>query len=82
MKTMVLDGNAKVGQAKVYQTQLEFQQAKEIELLKDMITDGYHIMLHTEAATKVRSEYKHRYINYCEWALEILKTRKLKGAKS
>lgn len=75
---MVVDGNAKVGEAKVFQTKLEFEQQKEIEKLKDIITDGFEVMKYADEL-KVNERQNGLYKNYCEHAIEIKRERNRKS---
>lgn len=78
MKTMVIDGNAKVGEVEVFRTQLELTQRKEIESLKDIITDGFNIIQKVELY-KVGYRKDNLHKNFCEIARKIIKSRRKKS---
>lgn len=78
-KTMILDGNSKVGSGKVYETAKELQQSKELEQLQNQLKEAEIVIgklrirldsvicdceeYRNSQARKLIEEYQTKYMN-------------------
>ena len=68
---MILDGNSKVGEAKVYGTKKEMELSRENEKLKDVILAIYNI-----DAKFIDESHKVTYKDYYEAIMNLIEEKK------
>lgn len=57
MKTMILDGNSRVGEAKTYNSVEEFNSSHELKTLKKLLVRSLEWVEHEYSMTKSFAEY-------------------------